>query len=197
MVFRCLAVLMFGLCLSAPVAAHPHVWVDVRAEIAVAAGYVEGVWVNWTFDEAFSQLILADFPPDGSGKIDAKGSVAIKKGYFDNLKTYRYFSHLGLGAKTLEVPTPQKFVATLGADGRIGYRFFLPLGLRLDAKTPLAVSFYDETFFTDMVFEKKAPVTVATTDGGKAGFTLKTDPSKTYYGGQVTPTFAYVQWAPQ
>jgi ABC-type uncharacterized transport system substrate-binding protein len=77
------------------------------------------------------------------------------------------------------------------------YRFFLPLGLRLDAKTPLAVSFYDESFFTDMVFDKASPVALQVTDGGKASFSLKKDPSKTFYGGQITPTFALISWSPR
>jgi len=179
-----------------PVGAHPHVWADVKAEVTVEGGYVEGVWTVWTFDEVFSQLILADFPADPSGRLDAKTIDAIKKGYFDNLKIYQYFTHLGLGTKVLAVPSPQKFQAGVTADSRITYRFFIPLGLRLDAKTTLAVSFYDESFFTDMTFEKKNPVALTVTAGGKATVTLRKDPSKTFYGGQVTPTFAFILWGP-
>jgi ABC-type uncharacterized transport system substrate-binding protein len=179
-----------------PAWAHPHVWIDVRAEVAVAGGYVEGVWTIWTFDDVFSQLILADHDPAGTGKIDAEANSAIKKGYFDNLRTYGFFSHFALGPKTLAVPSPQKFQASVNPQGRVVYRFFLPLGLRLDAKTPLAVSFYDETFFTDMVFEKNSPVLLTVSDGGKASVALKPDKAKTFYGGQVTPTYAFISWSP-
>jgi len=179
-----------------PLSAHPHVWVDVRAEVTVAGGYIEGVWTVWTFDDVFSQLILADNDPGGTGKIDAQQNSSIKKGYFDNLKAYGYFSHFALGAHTLEVPTPQKFQASVTTDGRVAYRFFLPLGVRLDAKTAFAVSFYDDSFFTDMVFEKKSPVLLTVTDGGKASVALRPDKSKTFYGGQVTPTYAFIAWSP-
>lgn len=182
-------------CLSLPVWAHPHVWAEVKAEVSIAGGYVDGVWTVWTFDEVFSQLILADHDVDANGKLDPQESRSVQKGYFDNLKVYQYFTHLGLGAKALEVPTPQKFVAAVTTDGRITYRFFLPLGLRLDAKTALAVSFYDGSFFTDMVFYKTNPLALTVT-GGKASYVLRKDPKLTYYGGQVTPTFAFISWSP-
>jgi len=180
----------------APLSAHPHVWVDVKAEVTVAGGYIEGVWTVWTFDDMFSQLILADNDPGGSGKIDTQANNAIKKGYFDNLRAYGYFSHFSLGTRNLEIPAPQKFQASVTPQGRVTYRFFLPLGVRLDAKTPFAVSFYDDSFFTDMVFESKSPVRLTVTDGGKASVILRPDKSKTFYGGQVTPTYAFITWSP-
>lgn len=195
MVARLVSLVFFGTLLCSPLAAHPHVWADVKAEVKVAAGYIDGIWTQWTFDEVFSQLILSDHDADGDGVLNARESTSVQKGYFDNLKTYAYFTHLGLGSRKLEVPTPQKFQAAVHG-GRVTYRFFLPLGLRLDAKTPLAVAFYDDSFFTDMVFAKKNPVALTATEGGKASVSFRKDPSKTYYGGQVTPTFAFIQWGP-
>jgi len=191
---------LFGLgtflLLTSSLWAHPHVWVDVKAEVAIAGGFVEGVWTDWTFDDQFSQLIIADNDPGNSGKVDAKMNLSIKKSYFDNLKQYSYFSHFILGKRDLEVPTPQKFQAAISPQGKVSYRFFLPLGIRLDAKTPLAVSFYDDSFFTDMEFIKKAPVTLTVTDGGKASVTFRPEKSKTFYGGQVTPIYAYILLSP-
>lgn len=184
------------LLVTLPLSAHPHVWVEAKAEVVVEAGYVEGVWATWSFDDAFSQLILADFPADSGGKFDPKTLAGLKKGYFDNLKSYQYFSHFVLGTKDLDVPQPQKFQASATPDGKVLYRFFLPLAVRLDAKTPLSVSFYDDTFFTDMIFDKKNPITLTAT-GGKAAFRFQPNKAKTFYGGQVTPTFAVITWNPQ
>lgn len=184
------------LALGGPLVAHPHVWADVKAEVSVAAGYVEGVWTDWTFDEVFSQLILMDHDLNGNGKVEEKELPALKKGYFDNLKGYRYFTHLRLGAKKLDIPAPTRFTATVSSQGRVTFRFFVPLGLRLDAKTPLAMAFYDDTFFTDMVFSKSGPVTLKVTDGGKGSVALRADPTQSYYSGQVVPTFAFITWSP-
>jgi ABC-type uncharacterized transport system substrate-binding protein len=60
----------------------------------------------------------------------------------------------------------------------------------------LSVSFYDDSFFTDMVFEKSNPVALRVTDGGKASSSLQPNKSKTYYGGQVTPVYAVITWSP-
>jgi len=193
---RCFAGFLLVAGLAAPVAAHPHVWVETSAEVRVTAGYVEGLWTTWTFDDVFSQLILADYPADSQGQLSDAASAAVKKGYFDNLKEYRYFTHVQLGTKALPVPVPEQFRASVSPDGRVMYRFFLPLRVRLDAKTPLSVAFYDETFFTDMVFLKSKPLVVTATDGGRVSFVLQPDKSKTFYGGQVTPTFAVIRWSP-
>jgi ABC-type uncharacterized transport system substrate-binding protein len=185
---------MVLLCLAAPLSAHPHVWVDVQAEVVLAAGVVDGVWTEWTFDDMFSQLILTDNDPRGTGKIDDKINAAIKKTYFDNLKNYDYFSHLVVGKRTLNVPVPQKFQASVTPEGRVKYRFYLPLGVSIGQST-FSVSFYDDSYFTDMVFVKSNPVTV-TANAGQASVALKPDKSKTYYGGAVTPVYAIISWSP-
>jgi ABC-type uncharacterized transport system substrate-binding protein len=188
------AVLLFAL--TSPAWAHPHVWADVKAEVSVAAGYIDGIWAQWTFDEVFSQLILADNDPDSSGGFTKAENAAVKKGYFDNLKNYQFFSHFILGGKDLAVPEPQNFQASVTPSGRVVYRFFLPLGIRINAKLPLFVSFYDDSFFTDMVFEKNSPVVLKVTDGGKASVALQPNKAKTYYAGAVTPIYAVIQWGP-
>jgi ABC-type uncharacterized transport system substrate-binding protein len=180
--------------LAAPLSAHPHVWVDVQAEVVVAQGVVDGVWTEWTFDDMFSQLILTDNDPNGTGKVDAKMNASIKKGYFDNLRNFDYFSHFEVGKRELKVPVPQKFQATITPEGRVKYRFYLPLAAPLGPST-FSVSFYDDSYFTDMVFQKTNPV-VLTVSGGTASVTLKPDKSKTYYGGAVTPIYAVVSWNP-
>ena len=182
--------------LSTSLWAHPHVWVDVKAQITIDAGFVEGVWTDWTFDDQFSQLILADNDPGGTGKVDAKMNESIRKSYFDNLKQYSFFSHIILGKRDLEIPAPQKFQASIDAQGKVTYRFFLPLGIRLDTKTLFAVSFYDDSFFTDMDFRKNSPLTLKVADGGRASAQFRPDKSKTFYGGQVTPIYAYISWNP-
>ncbi len=186
--------LWFFLASGAVLAAHPHVWADVQAEMTIQGGFVEGVWAVWTFDEVFSQLILEDNDPQGKGRIDDAVNASIRKTYFENLKAYDYYSHFQLGTKRLAVPEPTNFRAAMTPGGRIQYRFFFPLAVRLDARTPLAVAFYDETFFTDMVFEKTQPVRLKVSQGGKANLKIRPDKSKSYYGGMVTPTFAFINW---
>ena len=198
MVFRTQVFLaLFIAVLAGPLAAHPHVWADVRAEVTVAGGYVEGVWTTWTFEDVFSQLIRSDHDTDGNGRFSPEETTLLKKGYFDHLKVYRWFTHLALGSTELEVPEPQNFQATITPEGRVCYRFFFPLGLRLGAKVPLAFAFYDDTFFTDMVFQKSSPVILKVTDGGQASVSIRPDKTKTYFAGLVTPVYSFITWSLQ
>jgi len=186
--------LVFLAAFSGSAWAHPHVWADVKTELTISAGFVEGVWAVWTFDDTFSQLILDDNNALGTSKIDAKTNASIRKSYFDNLKAYDYYSHFQLGNKPLAVPCPTRFQAVLTPAGRLQYRIFFPLGVRLDAKTALAVAFYDETFFTDMTLEKDQPIRLAVTDGGKASVSVRPNKSKAFYGGMVVPVYAFFTW---
>ncbi len=179
---------------AAPLAGHPHVWIDVRAEVVLGKSVVDGVWTEWTFDDLFSQMILTDNDPKGTGRVDAKMSASIKKGYFDNLKNFDYFSHFYVGAKPLKVPEPQKFEASITPEGKVRYRFYLPLGAALGSST-FSVSFYDDSYFTDMVFQKADPV-VLTGASDHISMTLKPDRSRSYYGGAVTPVYAVISRTP-
>jgi len=182
---------------AVPAAAHPHVWIDVKAEITISNGILEGVWATWTFDDMFSSLIMQDNDPSGAGKITASINASIQRSYFDYLRNYDYFSHFQVNSKTIPTPAPKKFRATISSGGRVTYHFFLPVKVRLDAKTIFHVSFYDDTFFTAMSFIKKQPIVITVTDGGSASYTFAPDKSKTYYGGSVTPIFALIRWSPQ
>ncbi|MEX0310131.1 MAG: DUF1007 family protein, partial [Tateyamaria sp.] len=48
-------------CLAAPVAAHPHVFVDTGLKVIVdEAGVFQGVEVTWSYDDFYSLLLLSD-----------------------------------------------------------------------------------------------------------------------------------------
>ena len=176
--------------------AHPHVWVNTKVEVVLVAGYLEKLQVEWSFDELFTQMVLMDNDANGDGQLNAAESAQVKKTYFDNLKGYNYFAHLRLGKTELTIPAVTEFKATINAAGRAVYRFSLAVGQRLDAKTAFAFGFYDETFYTDMVFDKRDPVVLTVTEGGKASVVVKPNPAKAFYGGQVVPVEAKVSWRP-
>ena len=176
--------------------AHPHVWVNTKVEVILVAGYLEKLQVEWSFDELFTSMVLMDNDADGDGQLSAPESSNVKRTYFDNLKGYNYFAHLRLGKTELVIPTITEFRAAINAEGRAVYRFSVPVGQRLDAKTAFAFGFYDESFYTDMVFDKKDPVVLTVSEGGKATVVVKPNLAKAYYGGQVVPIEANVSWRP-
>jgi ABC-type uncharacterized transport system substrate-binding protein len=175
--------------------AHPHVWVSTRAQVVLVGGYLDKVQVTWSFDELFTSLVLMDNDANSDGQLSSAEVANVRRTYFDNLKGYDYFAHLSLGKRSLPV-TVTEFNATITAAGNAVYTFVIPVGQRLDTKTAFSFAFYDESFYTDMVFEKQEPVRLEVTEGGKANFLIKPNPAKAFYGGQVVPIEAVVSWRP-
>jgi ABC-type uncharacterized transport system substrate-binding protein len=163
-------------------------------EVIVDGGSATGLRVVWFLDEEFSQLILSDCDTSGKGTIEPADVPRVKAAYFDNLRLFDYFCHIYQGKDALPTPVPQEFQADLQASGKMRYRFFLPLNLKLKEKDPLSLSFYDDSFYVDVEFVKKDPVILTINNGGKASVTLRPDKTKSYYGGGVTPTFATITW---
>ncbi len=177
-------------------AAHPHVWITARAELVMDAGYLEKLKVEWTFDELFTNLLLLDYDRNADRRLSAEESLGVKSGYFDYLVSSGYFTHLSLGKTAIPVPRVSEFEAVINAKGQAVYRFSIPLGQRIDARTPFRFAMYDETFFTDMVFDKASPVKLTQKGGGKSRLQVAPDKTQAFYGGQVVPVFATVNWGP-
>ena len=66
-----------------PVFAHPHVFVDNRMTVQFGEGMLQGIVFTWTFDDMFSNMILADYDPKHTGQFDAVQVKAVKAGAFD------------------------------------------------------------------------------------------------------------------
>jgi ABC-type uncharacterized transport system substrate-binding protein len=175
--------------------AHPHVWSDVRIEVTVNSGTLDGLWVAMTFDDIYSAMILADVAP-GAKVLDTKAIGAIRNTYFKDLKFFDYFGHLFLGKKKLTVPEPDQFSVTVDEKAKVTYRFYLPLTVKLTVGVPFAVSFYDDSYYIDMEYAYKNPVTFRSIGAGKATYVLKEVPPMSYYGGQATPSYVLISWKP-
>jgi ABC-type uncharacterized transport system substrate-binding protein len=170
------------------------VWITARAEVVMSDGYLDKLKVEWTFDELFTNLLLLDYDRNADHQLSPREGAAIKAGYFDNLASSGYFSHLSLGKTVIPVSTVTEFEVVVNSKGQAVYRFTIPLGQRVDAKTPFRFGLYDETFFTDMVFDKSQPVKVTQTGNGKSALQIAPDKSEAFYGGQVVPVYATVTW---
>ncbi len=57
------------LLLPAPLAAHPHVFVEAEVEVLAEAGAVTGVRLTWTYDDLFSLILAEDLGIDADGDL--------------------------------------------------------------------------------------------------------------------------------
>jgi ABC-type uncharacterized transport system substrate-binding protein len=140
--------------------AHPHVFIDARIIFQLDDAGLEGFWTEWAFDELFTAMIVVDFAAPRSGPFPADTVEAIRQGAFSNLQFYDYFTFVYVDGNRHAVESVQQFTAFM-RDHRIVYRFFVPFRHPAGRNTQtIRVRMYDETFFTDIAFEKEDPTRV-------------------------------------
>ena len=159
------AALAFALFLSvSPLAAHPHMFLESRAEIVENGGAVSGVWLEWKLDDFFSADLIHGYDLDRNGSFDAAETRALEKGAFVNLRHYHYFTFVRAGTVRSN-PSVVKSFSARQSGGAVIYRFYVDLSAYRSDEIFIAV--YDYTFFCDIRYPEKNPVTVAA--GGSGG----------------------------
>lgn len=140
--------------ISVPVLAfsHPHVWIDAQVEAKFGGATLQAVMVTWDFDPDYSLLILTDYDANGNGRFEASEVPQVRKGYFDNLKRYGYFTRMVQGTTRVALGALQDFTALVLAGNRVRFQFTLPATATVQKGKPLVLAFYDETMFVDIGF---------------------------------------------
>lgn len=120
-----LAAAAFLLLASAPLRAHPHVFVDNAVSFVFSPRGLSGVRVHWLFDDMFGTMILEDFDLDKDGALSPGEVAAVKAGAFDNLVNFDYFTFVEVDGEPRRVRAVRDFRAGLQG-GRLFYEFFVP-----------------------------------------------------------------------
>ncbi len=151
---------------SAPVKAHPHVWVTGEASFQFEETKLTRVGMTWLFDAFFSQVLGADFDTNGDGTFDAGETQAMKDQVFTSLKDYGYFTHLRTDVSETEhqFKSVEDFSVSVEA-GELLFSFDLVLAEPID---PLAqsigLSLYDPTVYVDLILDGEKPISIAGAD---------------------------------
>ena len=156
--WRALAVACFAFALAGPAAAHPHVFVDAKAEIVFdGQGRMTAVRNIWRFDPAYSAFASQGLDKDGDGKLSHAELAPLAKINVDSLKDYSFFTRLSVGGHVLKLKFPDHYFLR-SADRQLTLYFELPLEApaRADAKAMLEV--YDPEYFVAFTFVKKDPI---------------------------------------
>lgn len=149
---------------SAPVDAHPHVWVKVQSQVLHdAKGQVTGLRHTWTFDEFYSAFAIQGLDSDGDGKLSQAELEPLAKENVASLEEFDYFTFLKADGKLEERAKPHDYRLDHAA-GILTLHFTLPLKRAVD---PLAqkvtFSIYDPTHFVAFDFDKDNAVMLAST----------------------------------
>ncbi|TVQ96310.1 MAG: DUF1007 family protein [Spirochaetaceae bacterium] len=151
---------LISLLIPHALSAHPHVFIDSRVIFQFNERELEGFWAEWAFDELFTAMIVVDFGAPRERPFPPDVIEAIQKGAFSNLQFYDYFTYVFFNGRRHAVDGVQEFTAFI-RDHRIVYRFFVPFRVPIsrDFQT-VRVRMYDETFFTDIAFQRNDPARV-------------------------------------
>ncbi|MEO8667483.1 MAG: DUF1007 family protein [Bauldia sp.] len=155
-----------GLVPAVPAAAHPHVFVDARAEIVFdPAGYVTGIRHIWQFDEAFSAFAIQGLDTNNDGKLSDAELAPLAKVNVESLQEYDFFTVLKVG-KTREVLTPPKEYWLDFHGGRLTLFYTLPLAKPTAIAAGASVEVFDPEYFVAFTFVKQTPVKLDGAPGG-------------------------------
>jgi ABC-type uncharacterized transport system substrate-binding protein len=158
---RCFLAIALALpALPAPLAAHPHGWIDIQTEVLVDdAGRLEGLRQAWLFDEFYSAFMLDDFAQAGLDR--EQGLARLLRQDVEALAPHDYFTRVEIDGE------PQPFGAARAyangvAAGRIWFRFELPLAEPVDpSDREVRYAVFDPTYYIELLHHGDAPVRLA------------------------------------
>jgi ABC-type uncharacterized transport system substrate-binding protein len=143
-----LAVFLLLVVGALPAFAHPHVFINNKMVVVFDGGALHGISFQWTFDEMFSNMILADYDPKHSGQFSPAQIKAVKEGAFDNLENYHYFVAMTIGAKPVAHFKIERFMPSVTEKKKLVYSFFIPLNVLVQAnEQSVRLTVYDDTYF--------------------------------------------------
>jgi ABC-type uncharacterized transport system substrate-binding protein len=141
-----------------PAAAHPHVFIDARAELVFdATGNLAAIRHVWRFDEAFSAFATQGMATDDNGKITRETLQPLAKVNVDSLKDFDYFTFLHVGPKRYGFKIPTEYWLQMD-QGQLVLFYTLNLTAPVPvAKQPIVLDVYDPAYFVDYTLVPSEP----------------------------------------
>ena len=153
-----------------PAAAHPHVFVDARAQVVFdEKGDIVAVRHVWRFDDAFSAFASQGLDKNGDGILTVEELQPLAKVNVDSLKDYDYFTFLRLGGKRVGFKIPTEYWLQ-SSDGflTLFYTLNLMQPVKPDAKG-VTLDVYDPGYFVDFQMVEKDPIVLEKAPAGCRG----------------------------
>ncbi len=157
---------LLAVVVAGPAIAHPHVFVDARAEIVFdKAGEITAIRHIWQFDEAFTAFAIQGLDANNDGKLSDAELKPLAKVNVNSLKEYRFFTWLRQGKKSYPFVPPTEYWLEFHG-GRLTLFYTLPL------KTPVAIhgkatlEVFDPEYFVAFTFPQHQAVTLTNAPAG-------------------------------
>jgi ABC-type uncharacterized transport system substrate-binding protein len=154
------------LALSGAAMAHPHVFVDAKAEIVFGKdGKIDAVRNVWQFDEAFTQYAIQGLDKNNDGKLSDDELKPLADINVKSLKEFRFFTYLADGGNEATFLPPKEYWLEFHG-GRLTLFFTLPAAQPLAPGKKTVLEIFDPEYFVAFDFVKDHPLTL---DGAPKG----------------------------
>ena len=166
------AVVAAAALLPLPAVAHPHVFVEARAEIVFdAAGDIAAVRHVWRFDEAFSAYASQGFDANRDRVFSMEELQPLAQVNVESLKEYHYFTYVDIDGKQQALADPKEYFLK-EEGGQLTLFYTLPLAKPIDPSGhTVRIDVYDPEYFVAVTFVPDTPM--ALTGDVPAGCTLE------------------------
>lgn len=155
-----------GLAVPGTAAAHPHVFVDAKAEMVFdAEGKVTAVRNIWRFDDGYSAFASQGLDANGDGVLSAEELQPLAQVNMESLADFDYFTFLTAGDTAVEFAKPSEYWLQ-SDDGLLTLYFTLPLEAPYEIRSlPVDLDVYDPTLYVAFRFVADDPLVL---DGAHA-----------------------------
>ena len=150
-------IFLFLIFLKNMVIAHPHVFIETRADFVFQKNVLRGITVIWKFDMLFSNRVIMQCDLNRDKKFNAQEIAKVFKGFFFRLKHYNYFTHIWINNVYKGHLAVSNFKAVINNDRRVTYKFFITINnLAGINKKILKLMYKDKTNFVAFYAVKKS-----------------------------------------
>jgi len=137
-------------------AAHPHVWVTMKAEVVYAPdGSITGIKHAWTFDDMFSTFATQGLESKQKGVFTREELQPLAEVNVTSLKEYDYFNFAKVNGKKTPFVDPVEYYLEF-KDSLLTLHFILPFKTPVKAQS-LDLEVFDPGYFVDFSFTDKNP----------------------------------------
>lgn len=133
--------------------AHPHVWIDMQSSVVFTDdGLIKGVDVEWTFDDAYTQMALDGLDVDGDGMYSQDELAPLTKENIESLKDYEYFTVMRANGEQQKIGEVTDY-GQIWSNNKLTLHFQVPLVKPIDPrKEEFMLKVYDPEFFIDLEY---------------------------------------------
>lgn len=143
------AALLTGLSAIQVAEAHPHVWVDTRAEVVFDRQQrVSAVRHAWTFDDAFSVYVIQGLDENQDGIYSREELSSLAQINVESLAEFEFFTFMGVEEAEVDFDAPIDYWLDYNAQtSRLTLNFTLPLNQPALVIGELILEIYDPEAF--------------------------------------------------